>query len=156
MSTDQIARAQKRARRKGYSIEFKVADAQELPFPDAIFDVVYSFGSTKHWPDPQTGFGECWRVLKPSGELLVADATSDATIEQVENFFAIARFPSLFQKPVAAILYKRMFLPALTIETYQQIAAKLQMLEQTVSHLPSMPVFLFRTQKPKPSMDDTL
>lgn len=156
LSIDQIARAQKRARRKGFSIEFKVADAQDLPFPDASFDVVYSFGSAKHWPDPQTGFAECWRVLKPGGELLVADATSDATIKQVENFYAIARFPRLFQKVVAVILYKRMFRPALPIETYKQIAAKLQMPEGTVSHLPYMPAFLFRTQKPRTSMDDTV
>jgi len=149
LSIDQITRARQRARRKGYAIQFKVADAQALPFPGASFDVVYSFGSAKHWPDPLKGFSECWRVLKPGGELLVADATSDATSEQVENFYAIARFPRLFQKPVAAILYQRMFRPARTVETYQQIAERLHMPQGTVSHLPSMPAFLFRTQKPQ-------
>jgi ubiquinone/menaquinone biosynthesis C-methylase UbiE len=148
LSTDQIARARQRARRKGFAIQFEVADAQSLPFSDASFDVVYSFGSAKHWPDPLRGFSECWRVLKPGGELLVADATSDATPEQVENFYAIARFPRLFQKPVAAMLYKRMFRPARPVEAYQQIAEQLQMPQGTVSHLPSMPAFLFRTQKP--------
>lgn len=151
MSTRQIARAQQRAQRKGYAIQFEVADAQALPFPDASFDVVYSFGSAKHWPDPLRGFGECWRVLKPGGELLVADATSDATPEQVENFYAIARFPRLFQKPVAALLYRRMFRPARSVETYQQIATQLQMPPGTIGHLPSMPAFAFRTQKPQPT-----
>jgi ubiquinone/menaquinone biosynthesis C-methylase UbiE len=148
LSADQIARARQRAQRKGYVIHFEVADAQSVPFPDAHFDVVYSFGSAKHWPDPMKGFSECWRVLKPGGELLVADATSDATREQVENFYAIARFPRLFQKPVAAILYKRMFRPARSLETYRQIATLLEMPQGTVQHLPSMPAFLFRTQKP--------
>ena len=81
----------------------------------------------------------------------MADATSDATQEQVENFYAIARFPILFQKPVAAMLYRRMFRSARSVESYQQIAAQLQMPPGTVSHLPSMPAFLVRTRKPQPT-----
>ncbi|MFC2046081.1 class I SAM-dependent methyltransferase [Chloroflexota bacterium] len=148
LSVDMIAGARQRVQSKGYAIRFEVADAQALLFPDASFDVVYSFGSAKHWPDPLKGFGECWRVLKPGGELLVADATSDATAQQVENFFEIAGFPSLLKKPVAGILSRRMFRPARSVETYRRIAAELQMPEGTVSHLPSMPAFLFRTRKP--------
>ncbi|HWU40338.1 MAG TPA: class I SAM-dependent methyltransferase [Candidatus Acidoferrum sp.] len=152
LSAEQIARAQDRARRKGLSIQFEVADAQCLPFPDESFDIIYSFGSAKHWPDPLKGLGECWRVLKPEGELLVADATSDATLEQVENFYAIAHFPKLFQKPVATMLHRRMFRPARSVETYRQIAAQLQMPADSVSQLPFMPAFLFRTQKPQPDI----
>ena len=148
LSTDQIVRARQRAEQRGYAIQFEVADVQALPFSDASFDVVYSFGSAKHWPDPLKGFSECWRVLKPGGELLVADATSDATPEQVKNFYAIARFPRPLQKPVAGMLYQRMFQPARSVATYKQIAAQLQMPPGTVSHLPSMPAFLFRTRKP--------
>jgi ubiquinone/menaquinone biosynthesis C-methylase UbiE len=148
LSADQIARARQRTQRRGYEIQFEVADAQRLPFPDASFDVVYSFGSAKHWPDPLRGFSECWRVLKSGGELLVADATSDATLQQVKNFYAIAHFPKLFQKPVAYMLHQRMFRPARSVEAYQQIAVQLHMPPGTVSQLLSMPAFLFRTQKP--------
>jgi ubiquinone/menaquinone biosynthesis C-methylase UbiE len=148
LSEGMIAGARRRAQSKGWAIRFEVADAQALPFPDASFEVVYSFGSAKHWPDPLKGFGECWRVLRPGGDLLVADATSDATLQEVENFYAIARFPRLFQKPVVAMLYQCMFRPARSVETYRQIAAELQMPQGTVSHLPSMPAFLFRTRKP--------
>jgi len=145
-----IGRARKRAQQKGYEIHFEVADVEALPFPDANFDVVYSFGSAKHWPNPILGFSECWRVLKPGGDFLIADATSDATLEQVGNFYAIAGFPKLFQKLVSGLLYQRMFRPALSVEVYREIAAELQMPQTTVSHLPSMPAFLFRTQKPIP------
>jgi ubiquinone/menaquinone biosynthesis C-methylase UbiE len=151
LSTGQIARARQRAQLKGCSLQFEVADAQTLPFPDASFDVVFSFGSAKHWPDPLKGIAECWRVLKPGGELLVADATSEATKQEVINFYRISRFPRLFQRPLTAILHRRMFRPACSMETYYRIAAQLKMPEGTVSHLPSMPVFLFRTQKPHPS-----
>jgi ubiquinone/menaquinone biosynthesis C-methylase UbiE len=68
------------------AIQFEVADAQAPPFSDASFEVFYSFASAKHWPDPLKGIGECWRVLKPAGELLVADATSDATSQEMETY----------------------------------------------------------------------
>jgi ubiquinone/menaquinone biosynthesis C-methylase UbiE len=148
LSEDMIASARKRAHHRGLAIHFQVADAQALPFPDASFDVVFSFGSAKHWADPLRGLGECWRVLKPGGELLVADATSDATPEEVENFYAIAGFPRLLQKPVAALLYRRMFRPARAVLAYRQIADQLRMPPGTVGQVPSMPAFLFRTQKP--------
>ncbi len=143
-----IAGARRRAFSRGYDIQLEVADVLALPFPNASFDVVYSFGSAKHWPDPLKGFGECWRVLKPGGELLVADATSDATSQEIENFFEIAGFPSLLKKPAAGILSRRMFRPARSVESYRQIAAELRMPKRTVSQLPSMPAFIFRTRKP--------
>jgi ubiquinone/menaquinone biosynthesis C-methylase UbiE len=147
-SKEMIASASRRARSKGYAIRFEVADAQALPFPDASLDVVYSFGSAKHWPDPLKGMSECWRVLRPGGELLVSDATSDATLQEVHNFYSIAGLPNLLKKPVSAILYRRMFKPARSLSAYHQIAVELQMPAGTVSHLPSMPAFLFRTRKP--------
>jgi ubiquinone/menaquinone biosynthesis C-methylase UbiE len=149
LSPGQIARARQRAKQRGYEIRFEVADAESLPFPDEHFDVVYSFGSAKHWPDPLKGFSECWRVLKAGGELLAADATSDATQEQVKNFYKISNFPRLFEKPATTILNKRMFRSARSVESYQQIARELQMPPGTVSQLPTMPAFLFRTQKPQ-------
>jgi ubiquinone/menaquinone biosynthesis C-methylase UbiE len=48
LSADQIARARRRTQRRGYVLQFEVADAQALAFPDASFDVVFSFGSAKH------------------------------------------------------------------------------------------------------------
>ena len=143
-----IASARQRACSKGQEIHFEVADVLALPFPNASFDVVYSFGSAKHWPDPLRGFSECWRVLKSEGELLVADATSDATPQEVGNFFVIAGFPSLLKKPAVGILSRRMFRPARSVASYRKIAAELQMPKGTVTHLPSMPAFLFRTRKP--------
>lgn len=147
-SRSMIQTATYRARSKGLEIQFEVADAEALPFPDSSYEVVYSFGSAKHWHNPLRGFGECWRVLKPRGELLIADATSDATNQEVENFYEISGFPSILKKPITWILMQRMFKPARSVEEYRQIAEKLQMPEGTVSHLPSMPAFLFRTRKP--------
>jgi SAM-dependent methyltransferase len=150
LDANQIARARQRARDKGYAIDFEVADAQALPFPDASFDVVYSIGSAKHWPVPLKGIGECWRVLKPGGELLIADATSDATRDEMVNFCRIVRFPKMLEKVITRVLYRGMFRPAQNMESYYRIAAQLGMPQGAVSHPPSLPVFFFRTRKPLP------
>jgi len=148
LEVGQIARARQRARRRRCAVDFEVADAQALPFPDTSFDVVVSFGSAKHWPDPLKGIGECWRVLKPGGELLIADATSDATRDEVVNFYRLMRFPRMLEKPLTGLMYRRLFRPAGGMETYRRIAARLGMPEGTVSRLPSIPIFFIRTRKP--------
>jgi ubiquinone/menaquinone biosynthesis C-methylase UbiE len=48
--------------------ELQVADAEALPFPDASFDLVYSWGVMHHSPDTQACFNEACRVLRPGGE----------------------------------------------------------------------------------------
>lgn len=47
------------------------ADAERLPFADASFDLVYSYGVLHHTPDPPAAFREARRVLAPDGELRV-------------------------------------------------------------------------------------
>jgi ubiquinone/menaquinone biosynthesis C-methylase UbiE len=46
-----------------------VADAEELPFEDGAFDVVYSWGVLHHTPDPAKAIAEAVRVLAPGGSL---------------------------------------------------------------------------------------
>jgi len=46
---------------------FTVGDAENLPFPDASFDVVYSNGVLHHTPDTQRAIDEVHRVLRPGG-----------------------------------------------------------------------------------------
>jgi ubiquinone/menaquinone biosynthesis C-methylase UbiE len=45
-------------------------DAETLPFPDAIFDVVYSWGVIHHAEHPDAVLAEAHRVLKPGGVLI--------------------------------------------------------------------------------------
>lgn len=46
----------------------QVADAENLPFPDNYFDMVYSWGVIHHSPNTQKAADEIYRVLKPNGE----------------------------------------------------------------------------------------
>ena len=52
------------------SIEFQIADAQQLPFPDASFDLVLNQYGLMFLPDKQKGFAEAFRVLKPGGRFI--------------------------------------------------------------------------------------
>lgn len=55
----------------GVEGQFVNADSESLPFNNAAFDAVYSFGVLHHTPDTQKAIDECWRVLKPGGQFIV-------------------------------------------------------------------------------------
>jgi ubiquinone/menaquinone biosynthesis C-methylase UbiE len=47
--------------------DFVLGDAENLSFPDASFDIVYSNGVLHHTPDTQRAIDEIHRVLRPGG-----------------------------------------------------------------------------------------
>jgi ubiquinone/menaquinone biosynthesis C-methylase UbiE len=49
-----------------------VADGECLPFGDAAFDAVYSFGVIHHTDHPEMVAAEMYRVMRPGGRFLVA------------------------------------------------------------------------------------
>ena len=53
------------------SAEFLQADAQDLPFGNEEFDIVYSVGLLEHFQDPTQILAEQWRVLKTGGFVIV-------------------------------------------------------------------------------------
>jgi SAM-dependent methyltransferase len=73
MSSESLRRAAAGVDELGHSdqVHISVADAERLPYPDACFDAVLSFGVLHHTPDTCGGVKELWRVLKPGGLALV-------------------------------------------------------------------------------------
>lgn len=65
--------AQRRARALGREADLRVADAQELPFPDQRFDSVVCTFALCCIPDDRLALAEMARVLRPGGLLLLAD-----------------------------------------------------------------------------------
>jgi ubiquinone/menaquinone biosynthesis C-methylase UbiE len=60
-----VDRARQRAQIEGYAVDFRVGDAQELPFPDATFDAVVSVYGMQFAPDQAQAARELLRVCRP-------------------------------------------------------------------------------------------
>jgi ubiquinone/menaquinone biosynthesis C-methylase UbiE len=68
LSATSIERARRRCELAGYQPDLRVADGEQLPFPDNSFDVVYSYGVMHHSTDTARCVHEAQRVLKPGGQ----------------------------------------------------------------------------------------
>ncbi len=69
ISRESIERARLRCELAGYrDADLRLADAENLPFPDRNFDVVYSYGVMHHSPNTPQCIQEALRVLRPGGE----------------------------------------------------------------------------------------
>jgi tocopherol O-methyltransferase len=74
LSPVQANRATDRAKNAGLQeqVQFQVANALEMPFPDNQFELVWSLESGEHMPDKTQFLAECYRVLRPGGKLILA------------------------------------------------------------------------------------
>src|ERR1041384_430787 len=78
-----LERGQARAAAEGMSIEFKVADAESLPFDDNSFDTVLSTFGVMFTPNQDRAAAELMRVCKPKGQIGLANWTPEGFIGQV-------------------------------------------------------------------------
>ena len=67
-----IERAGRRAAADGLEADFRVGDAQELPFADASFDAVVSVYGVQFAPDQERAAAEMLRVCRPGGRIALA------------------------------------------------------------------------------------
>jgi ubiquinone/menaquinone biosynthesis C-methylase UbiE len=72
-----VERSKERARREKVieHVEFRVADAQDLPFQDSLFDAVLTESVTAFPPDKQKAVNEYARVTKPGGYVGLNETT---------------------------------------------------------------------------------
>ncbi len=68
LSSQSIRLAFQNALAQGLAPQLSNADAESLPFAEAGFDLVYSWGVLHHSPDLQRTIREVHRVLKPGAE----------------------------------------------------------------------------------------
>jgi ubiquinone/menaquinone biosynthesis C-methylase UbiE len=62
------------------SVEFQVADAYALPFPDASFGRCRADRVFHHLEHPRQAFGELMRVTRPDGRVLLFDPDFETAI----------------------------------------------------------------------------
>jgi len=83
-STDYVAdlldRGRERARAECLDVQFQVADAEALPFPDATFDAVLSTFGVMFAPDQRQSAVEMARVCRPGGRIGLANWTPDSLV----------------------------------------------------------------------------
>jgi ubiquinone/menaquinone biosynthesis C-methylase UbiE len=72
ISPGMVAAAQRNAESLGFSVEGRVADAEQLPYDDATFDLVVGHAVLHHIPDVELALREVLRVLKPGGRFVFA------------------------------------------------------------------------------------
>ncbi len=68
----------KRAAAEGLQVRFQEGDAEELPFPDASFDVVLSTLGVMFAPDQEKAVSELLRVCRPGGTIGLANWTPES------------------------------------------------------------------------------
>ena len=74
ISPEMLAVAERGRAQAGVStVEFRQADVEALPFPDAMFNVALSNGVLNLIPDKPAALREVFRVLKPGGRLQACD-----------------------------------------------------------------------------------
>jgi ubiquinone/menaquinone biosynthesis C-methylase UbiE len=72
-----------RAQAEGHPIQFQEADAENLPFGDASFDVVMSTFGVMFTPNQEKAASEVARVCKPGGKIGLANWTPESFIGQL-------------------------------------------------------------------------
>ena len=75
-----LERGRERAAAERLDVEFVEADAQDLPFEDAGFDVAMSIFGAMFAPDQERTAAELLRVVKPGGRIGMANWTPDGAV----------------------------------------------------------------------------
>ncbi|TDC91289.1 methyltransferase domain-containing protein [Saccharopolyspora aridisoli] len=68
-------------------LDFRLADALNMPFRDGSFDAVFALESMMHMPDRPQVLGEIARVLRPGGRVVLTDFFERAPIPEVHRPF---------------------------------------------------------------------
>jgi SAM-dependent methyltransferase len=76
ISPGMLTTLQANAKRLGLKVKTQPADAEELPFADASFELVFGHAVLHHIPDLARAFAEFARVLAPGGTIVFAGEPS--------------------------------------------------------------------------------
>ena len=100
LAANLVRKARARARDEGLAIPIDEGDAENLPYPDASFDVVMSLIGSMFAPHPERVAAEMIRVCRPGGRVIMGNWTARGHVGQM--FAAVARIvpPPPFPSPL--------------------------------------------------------
>ncbi len=87
IASNLIAQAGARAKSEGLNIRYDEGDAESLPYPDGIFDVVLSMYGVMFAPRPDHTAAELFRVTKRGGIIALANWTPEGFIGRMFSVF---------------------------------------------------------------------
>src|SRR5256884_3642898 len=77
----------------GSRITFAQATAERLPFPDGVFDLVFSTMTYHHWADQRQGIVEVARGLASGGGWVLGGFVAGGRMRYVRRLLRLRRFP---------------------------------------------------------------
>ncbi len=83
IATNLIEQAQARAKAERLTSRFEEGDAEDLPFDDGAFDVVFSLIGAMFAPRPDRVAAEFVRVCRPAGRIVMGNWTPSGFIGQM-------------------------------------------------------------------------
>lgn len=82
-----LERGRERAAAERLAVAFREGDAEDIPFPDASFDVVLSTVGVMFAPDQEQAASEMIRVCRPGGRIGLANWTPDGFAGELGSLF---------------------------------------------------------------------
>jgi len=99
ISLGQIRRCRSLCRRRGWSVDLFLGNAEELPFRDESFESVFHIGGINFFSDKKKAIEEMVRVAKPGAKIVIVDESERgarlyaATIPGFRRIFGGGREP---------------------------------------------------------------
>lgn len=84
-----IEHARKRAQAEGLPVRFDEGDAEQLPYADASFDIVFSLIGAMFAPQPHKVAAELARVCRPGGRIIMGNWTPAGFVGQMFKTMAL-------------------------------------------------------------------
>jgi len=102
LSAEMLANCQVNLHRWQMDADLFLGNAEELPFADNSFDVVYHVGGINFFNDKAKAIREMIRVAKPGTRILIADETEEHVKGTYEKIPITSRYFKNRREPVAA------------------------------------------------------
>jgi SAM-dependent methyltransferase len=83
IASNLIEEARKRAQAEGLDVIFDDGDAEQLPYADASFDIVFSLIGAMFAPQPHKVAAEFARVCRPGGRIIMGNWTPSGFVGQM-------------------------------------------------------------------------
>ncbi|MCW5853644.1 MAG: class I SAM-dependent methyltransferase [Anaerolineae bacterium] len=106
LSWAMLNQCQRNLKRWGREAELIFGNAEDLPFQDEVFDVVFHMGGINVFNDRAKAMSEMVRVARPGTRIVIVDETSKA-VREVQRIPGVKRrlgqYPERFAAPVSLV-----------------------------------------------------